>query len=115
MHLKNFSLWRDPQSSLIRMSPGYDILSTRLLIPLTQDKEELALPVNGRKNKLKWSDFQVLGDHFKIPRKVLDRFRDKMLDTFFECEDLIQKSFLSDKKKEEFIDLLIERSKRLSQ
>lgn len=115
MHLKNFSLWRDPHSSLIRMSPGYDMLSTRLLIPSTQDKEELALPVNGRKNKLKWSDFQMLGDHFKIPRKVLDRVRDKMLDKFFESEDLIQKSFLSDEKKEEFIDLLIERSKRLSQ
>ncbi|MGZ3775941.1 MAG: type II toxin-antitoxin system HipA family toxin [Bdellovibrio sp.] len=115
MHLKNFSLWRDPRSSLIRMSPAYDILSTRLLIPSDQDKEEMALPINGRKNKLKWSDFQVLSDHFKIPRKVVERVRDKMLDTFFESEDLIQKSFLSDKKKEEFVDLLIERSKRLSQ
>lgn len=114
MHLKNFSLWKDPRSGLIRMSPGYDFLSTRLLMPATQDNEELALPVNGRKNKLKWSDFLTFGENLKIQRKVLERVRDKMLDLFFDSENLIEKSFLSDKKKEEFIELLIERSKRLS-
>jgi serine/threonine-protein kinase HipA len=114
MHLKNFSLWNDPRSGLIRMSPGYDFLSTRLLIPATQDNEELALPLNGRKNKLKWSDFLSFGDNLNIPRKVLERVRDKMLDLFFESENLIEKSFLSDQKKEEFTELLIERSKRLS-
>lgn len=114
MHLKNFSLWKDPRCGLIRMSPCYDFLSTRLLIPATQDNEELALPLNGRKNKLKWSDFLAFGDNLKIPRKVLERVRDKMLDLFFESENLIEKSFLSDQKKEEFTELLIERSKRLS-
>jgi serine/threonine-protein kinase HipA len=114
MHLKNFSLWKDPRSGLIRMSPGYDFLNTRLLIPAKQDNEELALPLNGRKNKLKWSDFLAFGDHLKIPRKVSERVRDKMLDLFFESESLIEKSFLSDRKKEEFSELLIERSKRIS-
>lgn len=115
MHLKNFSLWRDPRSQLIRMSPGYDFVSTRLLIPSNQDSEELALPINGRKNKLRWSDFVVLGNHLKIPPKVQERVREKMLDQFFECEDLIQKSFLSTPTKEAFANLLIERSERLSQ
>ncbi len=115
MHLKNFSLWKDPKNQLIRMSPGYDILSTRLLIPATQDKEELALPINGKKSKLKWSDFVALGVNYKISPKVLERLRERMLDSFFEAEDLIEKSFLSDSKKEEFRDLLTERSKRLSE
>lgn len=115
MHLKNFSLWRDPRSQLIRMSPGYDFVSTRLLIPSVQDSEELALPVNGRKNKLRWSDFVALGNHFKIPPKVQERVKEKMLDQFFTCEELIHKSFLSTSTKESFVDLLIERSKRLAQ
>lgn len=114
MHLKNFSLWREPANQLIRMSPGYDFLSTRLLIPANQDREELALPVNGKKNKLKWSDFVALGTSYKIPVKVLERVRDKMLDAFFDAEELIEKSFLSEKKKERFHDLLAERSRRLS-
>lgn len=113
MHLKNFSLWRDPRSELIRMSPGYDFVSTRLLIPPTEDKEELALPMNGKKNKLQWSDFVSLGHSYKIPVKVLERVREKMLDSFFIAEDLIEKSFLSERKKEEFHELLSERSKRL--
>jgi serine/threonine-protein kinase HipA len=114
MHLKNFSLWKEPRNQLIRMSPGYDFLSTRLLIPAKDDKEELALPVNGRKNKLKWSDFVALGNNLKIPNKVMERVREKMLDSFIDAEVLIERSFLSDGKKEEFHNLLSERSKRLS-
>ncbi|HEY8269510.1 MAG TPA: type II toxin-antitoxin system HipA family toxin [Pseudobdellovibrionaceae bacterium] len=115
MHLKNFSLWRDPQSGLIRMSPGYDFLSTRLLITAKEDNEELALPVNGKKNKLRWSDFVALASNFKIPPKVFMRIRDQMLDSFFDAEDLVEKSFLSYQKKEKFMDLLRERSERLAQ
>lgn len=114
MHLKNFSLWRAPQSGLIRMSPGYDFLSTRLLITAKEDNEELALPVNGRKNKLQWSDFVAFGGSFKIPSKVITGVRDQMLDSFFDAEDLVEKSFLSDQKKEKFMDLLRARSERLS-
>ena len=39
MHLKNFSLWREPKSQLVRISPGYDFLSTRLLISEKEDPE----------------------------------------------------------------------------
>lgn len=115
MHLKNFSLWRDPLSARVRMSPGYDFLSTRLLIDSKEDPEEMALPINGKKNKLKWLDFVALGNSYKIPAKVIERVRDQMLDSFFEAEDLIERSFLSDDKKEEFLDLLRERSKRLAE
>jgi serine/threonine-protein kinase HipA len=114
MHLKNFSLWRDPASNLVRMSPGYDFVSTRLLIPANEDNEELALPINGRKNKLKWSDFLAFGSHLKIPAKVMERVRDKMLDSFFDAENLIERSFLSDQKKEAFSNLITERSTRLT-
>ena len=113
MHLKNFSLWRDPKTDSIRISPGYDFLSTRLLISAKEDPDELALPINGKKNKLKWNDFLILGKSYKLPEKVLDRARDKLLDSFFDTEDLILKSFLSDKKKEELLDLVRERSERL--
>lgn len=115
MHLKNFSLWRDPLSGRVRMSPGYDFLSTRLLIDSKEDPEEMALPINGKKNKLKWPDFVALGNSYKIPAKVIERVRDQMLDSFFEAEALIERSFLSDDKKEEFLDLLRERSKRLAE
>lgn len=114
MHLKNFSLWREPKSQLVRMSPGYDFLSTRLLISAKEDPEEMALPINGKKNKLRWSDFVALGTNYKIPPKVTTRVRDQMLDLFFEAEELIERSFLSDIKKEEYLDLLRQRSERIA-
>ena len=49
------------------------------------------------------------------PTKVMDRVRDQMLDSFFDAEDLIGRSFLSDSKKEEFQELLRERSERLAE
>lgn len=113
MHLKNFSLWEDPNSKLVRMSPCYDFLNTRLLISAKDDNEELALPVNGRKNKIKWKDFQTFGENLNISLKVMERIRDRMLDSYFDVCELIERSFLSENKKEEFIDLLSERSKRL--
>lgn len=115
MHLKNFSLWLDPQSGRVRMSPGYDFLSTRLLISAKEDPEEMALSINGKKNKLQWTDFVALGSNYKIPMKVIERARDQMLDSFFDAEDLIERSFLSEAKKEAFTDLLRTRSERLAQ
>lgn len=113
MHLKNFSLWRDPKSDKIRLSPCYDLINTRLLISAKEDQEELALPLNGKKNKLKWSDFLALGKSYKLPEKVVEGIKEKMLDSIFETQDLIFKSFLSESKKEEFLKLLEDRSKRL--
>ncbi len=114
MHLKNFSLWREPKSQLVRMSPGYDFLSTRLLISEKEDPEEMALPINGKKNKLRWLDFIALGTHYKIPTKVMMRVRDQILDLFFEAEELIERSFLSDQKKGEYLTLLRQRSERMA-
>jgi len=42
MHLKNFSLIY-LENGMIQLAPAYDLLSTRLLIPMEKDSEELAL------------------------------------------------------------------------
>lgn len=113
MHLKNFSLWKDPIKGLIRMSPGYDYVSTRLLIPQNEDREELALPINGKKNKLKWQDFETLAQNLKIPLKVANNLKEKMLDFYPEAESLIYQSFLREETMEQFVSLISERSKKL--
>lgn len=113
MHLKNFSLWKDPHTGLIRMSPGYDYLSTRLLIPAKEDGEELALPINGKKNKLRWKDFEALAQNLKVPLKVAHNLREKMLNLFPETEALIYQSFLKDESKDDFVQLIADRSKTL--
>jgi len=54
MHLKNFSLIRTNDSGYI-LSPAYDMVATAFVYP--EDKEETALTLNGKKKKIKQSDF----------------------------------------------------------
>jgi serine/threonine-protein kinase HipA len=114
MHLKNFSLWRDPRGQRIRMSPAYDLLSTRLLLSAKDDPEEMALPVSGKKHKLQWRDFLALAEAYRLPLRPVMRFREQLLDDFFAALDLVDRSFLSGERKEEFLTILRERSERLS-
>jgi serine/threonine-protein kinase HipA len=52
MHLKNFSVIR--RDVKVELSPAYDLLNSTIII---NSIEELALPLNGKKNKLKKNDF----------------------------------------------------------
>lgn len=54
MHCKNFSLITRPGLGPV-LSPGYDMLCTTIANPA--DEEELALTLNGKKKKIKKSDF----------------------------------------------------------
>lgn len=53
MHLKNFSLYRPADS--YQLAPAYDLVNVSIANP--NDKEELALTLSGRKNKLQLDHF----------------------------------------------------------
>lgn len=114
MHLKNFSLWRDPRAQRIRMGPAYDLLTTRPLISAKDDPEEMALPINGKKHKLQWRDFLALAAAYRLPFKPVTRFREQLLDGFFYAMDLADRSCLPEGQKEGFLAILRERSERLA-
>ena len=58
MHLKNFSLIRLPDGHY-ELSPAYDLVPVRIIMP--EDKEDLALTLQGRKSNLKRADFERFG------------------------------------------------------
>jgi serine/threonine-protein kinase HipA len=76
MHLKNFSLYLAEEG--YRLTPFYDLLATQILIP--EDSEETALTLNGKKAKIKFSDWQKFADVLGIPaktqEKILARFHE---------------------------------------
>lgn len=113
MHLKNFSLWRDPKTGFIRLTPAYDLLSTRLLLSEQEDPEELALTLNGRKNRLKAQDFVAFGQNLGIPTKVIKRSMDHMATQHPHCDDLIRWSFLAVELQEKLLEIMSERRRRL--
>ncbi len=68
MHLKNFSLLY--QDKKIALSPAYDLLNVNLVNP--NDDEELGLTLNGKKKKIKLSDFILLAKILQIPEKAME-------------------------------------------
>ena len=110
-HLKNFSiLYETPMGINKLLSPGYDFLSTDLYL---NDPEESALAINGKKNNLRKKDFQLLANNFGIDGKILVKMIQKFESFLPAWQDLIMKSFLSEEKKFEFIQLIDNRIRRL--
>ena len=105
MHLKNFSLITEDISN-ITLSPCYDLLSTRLLISAQHDPDELALPLNGKKQNIRKKDFFEFGKNLNISEKVIENTIESMSAYFSPWEQKIQQSFLSEKLKVQFRELI---------
>lgn len=95
MHLKNFSLIEDEE---IRLSPQYDLLPVKLF---SNDSEDLALTLNGKKKKLNRNDFIKFGYNIGIlkPEKLIDyliNYQDKF-------NKIIEESILSEEFKKKYI------------
>jgi serine/threonine-protein kinase HipA len=112
MHLKNWSLLS--RAGRIALSPAYDLLNTSIV--LKNPQEETALPIRGRKRNLNRRD---LLDYLALERCGLqpDLMRsdlDKLL-VLAEAEwpVWIQRSFLSEPKREAYLHLVRERVARL--
>lgn len=110
MHLKNFSLIRDEHDD-IKVSPVYDLISTKLLIP--NDPEESALSINGKKNKLTRKDFDYLADKFGFQTKTRNSIYEKFYNALSKWINTIDKSFLPDDYKSAYSELIIERLEKL--
>lgn len=112
MHLKNFSLY-SPQKNMFQLTPAYDMLSTTLVIP--EDKEELALTMNGKKNKFKRNDFEKACSQSGLEPKVLENIIEKFSRIIHEWNTLIDCSFLSNEMKENYKKLVKAREERIFQ
>jgi serine/threonine-protein kinase HipA len=106
MHLKNFSLITE--GSRITLSPAYDLLNSTVV--LQNPQEQMALPLNGRRNKLSPSD---LLDYFPAYLQLPPQSVHKVLQDFSHAKpqwlDLIEHSFLSASMKEKYRLILEER------
>jgi len=109
MHLKNFSLMHQPEG--IVLSPAYDLLNVNLLNP--KDKEELALTLNGKKAKLKLSDFKALADNLNINEKVYNNSFKLFSSKNEQAIDLIDRSFLNEKMKKEYKEIWMKKQELL--
>ena len=111
MHLKNFSLY-EPQDGTIRLTPAYDLLNAAILNP--KDDEELALTLNGRKKRLKRTDFVAAGETMGIDPKTVDRLIGKYVRLYPRMSEFIGQSFLDEELKNRYNEMLRERISMLN-
>lgn len=109
LHLKNLSIIKDEENQY-NLSPAYDLLSSNIVMP--SDKEQMALPVHGKKKRIRRYDFISLGSHIGLPEmvveKIIGKYNKEMLNKF---EDFTAISFLPNNLKEKIILLMKSRFK----
>lgn len=111
MHLKNFSLITSLETGPI-LAPAYDLLATALVNPA--DDEDLALTLNGRKKKIKKSDFETAFNTLGLDTQQQKNIFNKMYKAAPKWEEMIDRSFLVEEWKEKYKVLIMERFQRIS-
>ena len=106
MHLKNFSLYSKNQGGYV-LTPAYDMLSTALV--MTEDAEELALTLNGKKRKIRKLDFEISMQASGLEEKVIRNIFNKFLKVKDKWFDFIDISFLPEEMKIAYKDIITNR------
>ncbi len=109
-HLKNFSLLRSEEIGY-QLSPAYDIVNSRLVLP--EEQEEVCLGLQGKKKRLSGGDFFGLAEHFGLTRKQAENSLGRLHDLKSTIEAMIGESFLRTDLREGFLEIFRERMVRL--
>ena len=111
MHLKNFSLIRLPDGHY-ELSPAYDLVPVRIIMP--EDKEDLALTLQGKKSNLKRVDFERFGTALQLSeiqiRKAIRHLAVAVSETL---PTALQGSFLPQEMQEQIVSLVRRQTQRL--
>lgn len=110
LHLKNLSLLERPEApGSYALSPAYDLLCTRLVLP----RDRMALPLNARTEDLKRSDFVSFGSRCGLSRGQVDALLDGLISLLPRAEELVRRSFLPEQQKPVYVKVLQKRSRAL--
>lgn len=93
------------------LSAAYDLLSTAIVNP--KDDEDLALALNGKKKKIRRTDFVAAFNTMNLDAKQQENIFAKMLKYKSAWIEQIQNSFLSNEFKIAYTSLLEERFSRI--
>lgn len=97
---------------MVELSPAYDLVNSTLV--LARLKEELALPIRGKKNKFTQDDFieYFAIDQLKMTRAVCNTTMQEFRAVLPKWNHLIEHSFLLEQSKNDFRKIVKERLSR---
>lgn len=113
MHLKNFSLIFS--NNVTSLAPAYDFINTTVAMGVNRVREQIALPINGKKNNLSKSDIiDYYGiDKLKLNLKTIEDILNKIKILIPKWQKTIEISFLNDQNKNHYLSLLEQRCKTI--
>lgn len=111
MHLKNFSLITLDKKTML--TPAYDLLNTTIAQKNT--REEIALPLNGKKSNLTKRDLldYYAIQHLQLNKNVINAVIQEIEEAIPEWHTLISHSFLSKPMQKKYRELLDNRWQKL--
>ena len=110
MHLKNFSLIRQPGIGNI-LYAAYDMVATTLVNPA--DDEDMALTLNGKKKKINRKDFSIAFTSLNLDAKQQENIFKKMEKAKDNWMEFIDISFLNTDFKSSYKNIILDRFSRL--
>jgi serine/threonine-protein kinase HipA len=111
MHLKNFSMIEKREGEF-SLSPAYDLVST--MLALKNESEQMALTLNGRKNKISKKDFTALATHLSITEKQVENRFHSFSENLKSAQWWIENSFLPEEQKTNLNKIVTDRIKSLN-
>jgi serine/threonine-protein kinase HipA len=108
MHRKNLSLLTTADGKHV-LSPAYDLLCTRLVLP----NDQLALSVDGRKDRLTVGTWMNFASYCGIPERAAQRVLSEILAVTDAAKQLVSRSYLSAELKAEYLSLIDRQSETL--
>ena len=109
-HLKNFSLIKEENIGY-HLSPVYDLVNSRLVLP--EEREEMCLSLQGKKNRFSRKDFIKLAEHFELTNKQSANSLLRLHDIKPAIENMIEESFLNERLKDRFFEIYRKRMERI--
>lgn len=110
-HLKNFSLLETLDGDM-QLSPSYDLMNTKIhvndspiALNLFRELERTSLP-KGQNYSYTIKDFIELGNRFGISDRLLKKIVKEFESTEDRMKEMINKSFLSDKAKNKYLEII---------
>ena len=108
MHLKNFSLIESESGSgEYHLSPAYDLLPVNVIMP--EDKEEFALPINGKKRNIHRKDFLIFAAGCGIAKLAAEKMIEQLILMTPVFIEMCRNSLIPDDMKKAFIALINKR------
>ena len=113
MHLKNFSLLETGEGSgEYSLSPAYDLLPVNVIMP--EDREELALTINGKKNNIHKKDFLEFAFSCDISRNAAEKMISSIVSKKEQLISMCKESLLPSDMKISLEELIEKRCEMLS-